>query len=159
MDQLKNNLVKFYCLIDKISKCKIFRNLHDNFLSNKTPKNYKRLVNFLEFQFNTKFTTKSKTLIPSLILSDQSGSIIWNSNYKNNSCEKYLSGSIPINDVYQFQSLSRSEKNGKSMIIKTVEINGNFTNYNYVSKRIGSSLSAGLVSLTGEGCNGCSCCF
>jgi hypothetical protein len=140
--------------IIKISKSKTFRKLHDDFLKNPNKNNYNALKYYLRRKFDKKFVPASglqqfikKT---SLIFNISDKWVFWNSSLdddRENTFDNYMSGDIRFDNIYQYSAFTEAESRGKSKVIENNKNpDGTFTNFNYVSRKVGSTLTAGTAS-------------
>lgn len=140
--------------IEELKKCEKFRYLYEKFIRDQNVKHYLKLQLFLRKIFKLKFKFFFKNSKSSLIFIDDNGIVIWNSylddTYGNN-FQNYLDGKISIQNIYQFQCSSQAQQTGKAQVIKSVKKNGKFSNFAFVSRKVGSTLTSGFSS-SNDGC-------
>lgn len=136
--------------IKKISESDEFIDYYKIFKNNKNFDNYSNLKKFLRNIYNEKLEIYFKKSKSSLIFIDDRGVVIWNSDLDDtygNTFENYLNGKISIQNIYQFQCSSQAQQTRKARVLKSIkDQNGKFSNYAFVSRIVGSTLTSGFSS-------------
>lgn len=127
-----------------ISKSKKFCKFHDSFKKNKSRENYNNFIEFLnKIYFNYFKNNHYKT---SLTVSDESNTVVYNSNMKN-TYKNYINNKICYDNEVQFNLSNVSEKNGSSCgKFKQQTGNNNYSTTIYNFRKIGSSIGNGITS-------------
>lgn len=144
--------------IKKISKSKTFKKLHDDFFENQNKCTYNALKVYLRKKFDKNFHSNNTNLLPSLLFVIKGTWIFWNSSLDDtveNNFNNYMTGSIKFDNIYQYNAFFLAENYGKSKVVENNKNpNGTFNSFNYVSRKVGSTLTAGTV---GKRCKGFGC--
>lgn len=135
--------------INTITNSYEFKKRHDKFEKNPSLKNYNKLIIFLRYQ-NIKFDRISKN--STSLLTDNTGSVIFNSNLKDdidnlgisnrNSFSNFNQGKIIFNNIYQNKASSMANKMGTSQV-NFYQKNQNYITF-YISKKVGSAYTIGF---------------